>query len=228
MNNDQRRFIMNRYDDIGRVYIMSQKLGTDLFMPCLREDKNYYSVTTALGATKDKSYLVDWRKRIGDEEADKQVAHASVLGEAFHECGERFFLKDKSKPVDPQIPLIKLLWRKMEPKLKPVEQVHSVEQVLYSDHVRLAGRGDAVVVWNGDLCILDFKCINSWKKDWLEDYWLQCTIYAHMWEMMYGIRPTKIVLAIANKKLLQTKIFEGNPNDYAKEAVKRIQAFHAM
>ena len=40
------------------------------------------SVTTILGHTMDKTFLVEWRKRIGDKAADQIVKEASAAGAA--------------------------------------------------------------------------------------------------------------------------------------------------
>ena len=42
------------------------------------------SVTTILGDTKDKSFLKDWKKRVGEEKAKKIVSDASKRGTAMH------------------------------------------------------------------------------------------------------------------------------------------------
>ena len=56
------------------------------------------SVTTILSATKDKKFLDDWRRRIGNEEADKIMKQASTRGSEMHRVleyyynGEKYFL----------------------------------------------------------------------------------------------------------------------------------------
>ncbi len=205
-----RQFTDCTYDDIGRIYNFV--------------DASYYSVTTALGATADKEFLVEWRNRIGDEEADRQVAKAQDYGEAFHYCGEMFL---KGEDREKQHPFVEMIWKKMIPKLRPITDVLGVEDVLYSDLIKLAGRGDAVVRWNGKLAILDFKLINYWFKEFIHDYWLQCTIYAHMWEFLYGERPELIILAMGNKKVMDTKVLIEKPGPFAKETIARIGSFHA-
>lgn len=207
-----RVFTKCTYDDVGRIY--NFECGT-----------SYHSVTTALGNTANKQFLVNWRNRLGDKEADRQVKIAQDLGEAFHYCGEMYFKGEQRKKV---YPIVEFLWKKMQKNLKPVTDVFSVEGVLYSDFIRLAGRGDAVIEWAGELAIFDFKCVNYWIPEFLHDYWLQCTIYAHMWEALHGKRPKKIILGIANKKLLKTKVFIKEPAPFAKETIERINQFHSM
>lgn len=208
-----RDFVDNTYDDYGRLYNFNQSVS-------------YYSATTALSNTADKEFLVRWRERLGDEEADRQLAIAQKLGESFHEIGE-YWLKNEPMSHKP-IALAKMVFKKLKPLLEPITKVHSVEDVLYSDLIRLAGRGDAVVDWKGELAILDFKFVNYWKAEWIYDYWLQCTIYAHMWEFMYGARPKKIILAMGNKKTLQAKVLVKEPGPFAKETIDRIKQFHEM
>ena len=64
------------------------------------------SVTTILSATKDKKFLDDWRRRIGNEEADKIMKQASTRGSEMHRVleyyynGEKYFneMEDGIKP----------------------------------------------------------------------------------------------------------------------------------
>ena len=47
------------------------------------------SVTTILSATKDMTVLDAWRKRIGEDEANRQIKHAVNVGNLMHESVER-------------------------------------------------------------------------------------------------------------------------------------------
>jgi hypothetical protein len=42
------------------------------------------SVTTILGETKDKSFLEDWKKRVGKEQAKKIMTDAAKRGTSMH------------------------------------------------------------------------------------------------------------------------------------------------
>ena len=56
------------------------------------EGNSYPSVTTVLGKTLDKSGLDAWRKRIGEEEADKQSKYAANRGTIVHDLCEDLIL----------------------------------------------------------------------------------------------------------------------------------------
>ena len=53
---------------------------------------NLPSVTTILDRTKDKTFLVEWRKRVGEEEATRITKEASGLGTMFHKHLENYIL----------------------------------------------------------------------------------------------------------------------------------------
>ena len=46
------------------------------------------SVTTILSATKDKRFLENWRRKVGDAEADRIMKQASTIGTEMHQVLE--------------------------------------------------------------------------------------------------------------------------------------------
>jgi hypothetical protein len=54
-------------------------------------DKQYASVTTIIGKFEDKSFLKQWRKNVGEEEAEKVMVQSSSLGTRVHKANELFF-----------------------------------------------------------------------------------------------------------------------------------------
>ena len=53
-------------------------------------DGDFPSVTTILDKTKDKTFLFEWRKRVGDEEANRISKEAAGLGTVFHKHLENY------------------------------------------------------------------------------------------------------------------------------------------
>ncbi len=63
--------------EIGRFYLDSK-------------DKTVPSVTTVLGKTSDKSESIQkWRKKVGDEEADRITKQSTDIGSMVHESNWR-------------------------------------------------------------------------------------------------------------------------------------------
>ena len=112
-------------------------------------------------------------------------------------------------------PDAKDLFFKMKPKLDDnIGKVYSLEQALYSDELKLAGRVDCIAEWNGQLSVVDFKSAAKEKKeDWIENYFMQCTAYAMMFEERTGIPINQIVVAIAVTNG-DSQIFVKQKDDY--------------
>jgi len=203
------------YDNIGRVYVFED--GT-----------KYHSVTTMLGATSDKSGLDRWRRRVGNVEALRVGKVATHMGEQFHLLGEHFL---KGKLTQPSVnPISKHIFNNTTKRIleKHVTKVISVEEVLYTDRFKLAGRADSILEWDNELVVFDFKLLNNDDKKWLTDYWVQTTIYAHCWEEMYGILPKKLVLVIGNKKTFSSKYYVSNIKPYISKMHYRVTHFNAL
>ena len=143
-------------------------------------DENLPSVTTILDAMSDKSAIIAWQKRIGMEEAYRQKKEASGLGTATHKHVENYLLKEESKPKG------NLVWQMAEKISKPIitnlhvhmDELWGVECTLFYPGL-YAGTSDCVAIYKGEPAILDFKTSKKIKKrEWIENYFLQCTAYA--------------------------------------------------
>ncbi len=201
-----------KYDDVGRVYVYD-------------DGAEYYSVTTMLSATGDNTGLVRWRKRVGDKEADEISALASHLGEEYHLLGEHYLLDTKAPDVNE---VSTTVFETTKPILdKHITKIHSVEEALRTDVYKLAGRSDAVVDWDDELAIFDFKLLKHHDRRWLSSYWLQTAIYAQCWYEMYGVKPKKLVLVVGNKENVSTQYFVANTRVHEKKVRYRISQFHS-
>jgi len=202
------------YDHIGRVYVFN-------------DGARYHSVTTMLSATGNKDAIRRWRARVGDKEADRISSVASYLGEQYHLLGEHY-LKGTHPP---RVNIIsKHIFEKSTRHLldKYVTGVVAVEDTLYTEKYRLAGRADAIVMWKGELAVFDFKLLNSENKQYLADYWIQTSVYAHCWAEMHGVLPQKLVLVVGNKNTLCTTHYESTLKKHTTNMNYRIYQFNSM
>ncbi len=78
--------IVKKYDYIEMKSVTSDSGSRHYVSP---DGKKLDSVTTILGHTMDKTFLVEWRKRIGDKAADQIVKEASNAGTLMHTSVER-------------------------------------------------------------------------------------------------------------------------------------------
>ena len=159
----------------------------------------YPSITTVL-ANYNKKAIMEWRERMGVEEATKISTKASNRGTRFHSICESYLLNEMSPmKLSAMMPDIKEMFVAMREHLDyNISDVYALEQALYSDNLKIAGRVDCIAKWKGQPAIIDFKTANKAKEeDWIENYFMQCTAYAIMFEELAGIPINNIVVAIA-------------------------------
>ena len=54
---------------------------------------------------------------------------------------------------------------------------------MYSPRFKVAGRCDLIGEYRGELAIVDYKTTTTMKKrEWIDDYFVQCAAYASMFE----------------------------------------------
>jgi len=146
------------------------------------------SVTTILGATKDQTHLIEWRKRVGEEQAAQITKEASGVGTAMHANIERFLAGVERMPGKN---LVQVKANAMADQiiingLSKVNEVWAMEQSLYFPGL-YSGTTDLVGVYDGEPAVMDHKQTNKPKKrEWVEDYFLQLTAYIMAHNEVYG------------------------------------------
>jgi genome maintenance exonuclease 1 len=188
------------------------------------------SVTTILDSTKDKTFLIEWRKRVGDSEANRISKEASGLGTLMHLHLENYVI---GKPRPEGNNLVQTMARSMADTMineafPNVDEVWGIEASLYYPGL-YAGTSDMIGVWKGKPAIIDHKTTTKpKKKEWIEDYFLQCCAYALAHNEVHGtdIRTCAINIIDRDAKL-QSFVIEGNEFDhYSVEWTKRIDQFY--
>lgn len=169
------------------------------------------SVTTLLGEKLDKTALLEWRAKVGEEEARKISTQAARRGTAIHGIAERYVLNEENfyrneMPVN--IESFKPIKQVLDDH---VDNIYGIELPLYSKALGCAGRTDLVAEYNGIPSIIDFKTSKKPKKaEWIENYFLQSTIYSMMFQKLYDIEIPQIaiVITVDDEKTPQTFVME--------------------
>tara|TARA_B100000427_G_scaffold45618_1_gene33737 strand:- start:294 stop:962 length:669 start_codon:yes stop_codon:yes gene_type:complete len=156
----------------------------------------YPSVTTVIGHSKKKS-IMEWRKKVGEEEANRISKRASTRGNKCHKLCELYLLNQSiSKYKDD--PLSMGLFHQIKPYLDSINNIHALEAPLSSKMLKMAGRVDCIAEYNGELAIIDFKTSTKYKREeWIHDYFAQETAYAIMFQELTGQQVKKLVTIIA-------------------------------
>lgn len=161
------------------------------------DKKRYPSITTVLSVLSEAG-IKAWRKRVGEEEADKISYRAATRGTAVHEIIEKYLNNDPDF-ASGYMPNIYDNFNNVKEILDgKIGRIYGQELPLYSDHLRVAGRVDCVAEFNGIPSIIDFKTSKKRKqRKYVENYFCQESAYAIMWEERTGMPITQLVTIIA-------------------------------
>lgn len=114
------------------------------------------------------------------------------------------------------------------PLLDNIDNITVCEQPLYSESLNIAGTTDCIGDYNGVRSIIDFKTSTKPKKESeILHYFLQCTLYARMWQEMTGEKIGNIaILMTVNGG--QYKSFVKRTADYEFQLDAAIQKFEGL
>ena len=179
--------------DIGRHYLDS-------------DNKPVPSVTTVLsGTSKSKDGLIQWRNRVGDEEADRIIKQSTDIGTAVHEAIEKFLNKEVWDDFDntsDQILAKSISNKFIKDALNGITEIWGLEVGLILDNL-YAGTADCVGLYKDIPTLIDFKTAKKIKKrDWIEDYFLQGCAYANAHNVMFGTDIQQIVILMVDRNLI--------------------------
>lgn len=191
-------------------------------------EEKFPSVTTVLDKTADKSYLEQWKKNVGEKQANKISEQARNRGTALHFMCERYVTNVPFNIKD-EAPSNAACFLQIKKALdKWAGAIHAVEAALYSRKLKVAGSTDLVAMWDGELAIVDYKTSTKIKKEeWILDYILQSSMYAYMYWEMTGILIKKIVVVICVEDLSEPQVFVKNPGDYTKQIAARVKQYYS-
>jgi genome maintenance exonuclease 1 len=159
------------------------------------------SVTTIIDKTSDKTHLIEWRKRIGEEKARQITSEAASRGTSMHKNLECFLA---GVPRVSGNNLVHQISNKMadviiENGLCKVNEVWAMEQSLYFPGL-YSGTTDLVGVHNGQPAVMDYKQSNKPKQEsYVEDYKIQLLFYGSAHNQVYGTSIRKGVIFMAIK-----------------------------
>ncbi len=144
----------------------------------------------------NKEIFVKWRKRVGNEEADRITKAATGRGTDMHTLTEHY-LKNEDLPKGLR-PISDFLFKISKGKLNKINNIYALEGPLYSKELGIAGTVDCIAEYDGELAIIDFKTSKKPKpRDWIEHYFVQCMAYGCMLYEMTGISVKKLVIIMA-------------------------------
>ena len=160
--------------------------------------EKYPSVTSVTGLL-NRDGIKKWRKRVGEKTANKISTQAARHGTSAHQLFEDYIRGDNfEEKFKGAMPTTQQAFISLEKQLNQIGVVHGLESPLYSHNLQLAGRVDCIAEWNGKLSVIDFKTSAKPKQEkWIQNYFIQETAYAKMFEELTGETNHAIITMIA-------------------------------
>jgi len=211
----------------------------DIEFPALKRETidgvRYYTVEgrpmvsiTSVTSHYNKEIFVNWRAKVGEEEANRISKRSTTRGTKTHELIENFLW---NKDVPDTDPLPRMLFTQAKKTLGNINNIYALEKSLYSKELGVAGTVDCIAEYTGEsgvpeLAIIDFKTAEKPKpKQWIENYFVQAAAYACMFYELTDI-PVKKLVIIMTCENGEVEVYEEYDKKlYMEKLVKYIQKF---
>jgi len=206
--------------EIGKLVQVNAKGGRYYETP---SGAKYPSVTSVTRLHNLES-IQAWKDRVGEEEAGKISRRALARGNKIHSLAEKYLLNEGDMSDD----FSKADFGQMIPYLNKINNIHCLETQLYSDHLQTAGTVDCIGEYEGKLTVIDFKTSAKLKKrEWVKDYFMQCSAYAVMYEERTGT-PIERLLLIINVEDEGVQLIDGKRDDYIQDFLDLRETFRKL
>ena len=111
---------------------------------------------TSITSHFNKEIFINWRKKVGNEKADRITKAATTRGTDMHTLTEHYLNNDNLPKVPP---ISDFLFKISKPKLKNIGKIYGLERSLYSKQLGIAGTVDCIAEYENELAIIDFTYI---------------------------------------------------------------------
>ena len=172
-----------------------------------------YPSITSVTSFYNRDVFINWRKKVGEEKANKITRESTFRGTKYHDVVEYYMRNGTIDGLD-MLPSTKFLFLSSKKNLDRIDNIHALEKSLYSDYLGLAGRVDCIAEFDGELAVIDFKTSTKVKPEkWIENYFVQETAYACMYFEITGI-PVKKLITIMVTENGECVVYEKRNKDY--------------
>lgn len=210
--------------ELPKITRKTTEEGRRYFTP---EGNAYPSITTVLSII-GKEAIIEWRKRVGEEEANKISRQAGTRGTAVHKLCEDY-LDNKEDFKSKHMPANLATFNSIKSILdNQIDNIWFQEAFLYSDKLRCAGQVDCIAEFDGVLSIIDFKTSRRVKKaEDITNYFIQLCFYAAAFLERTGvaIKQGVVVMAVDDSEPL---VFKINTYDYLEHFISVRKKYKEM
>jgi genome maintenance exonuclease 1 len=178
---------------------------------------------TSITSHFNREIFVNWRKKVGEEEADKITKAATSRGTDMHSLTEHYL---KNQDLPSVAPIADFLFKISKSELNKINNIHCLEGALYSKQLGVAGTTDCIGEHDGELAVIDFKTSKKPKpREWITHYFVQAMFYGMAYYEMTGTPIKKLVIIMACENGECVLYEERDLKKYMKLVVQYIKKF---
>ena len=186
------------------------------------ENKKLVSITSVISHY-SKEKFAKWRKRVGEEEANRITKRATSRGTDTHTLIESYLLNEELSEVQP---ISEMLFKLAKPTLNRINNIYCLESSLHSKILGVAGSVDTIGEFDGELAVIDYKTSAKPKpREWLEGYFVQTMFYGMALYEMTDIQIKKLVIIMTCENGECVVYEERDLEKYMKLVIQYIKKF---
>ena len=183
-----------------------------------------YPSVTSITKLHNQESIQAWKEKVGEVEAGKISRRALARGNKIHSLAEKYLLNEGDLSDD----FSRADFGQMIPYLDKIDNIRCLETQLYSDHLQTAGTVDCIGEYDGKLSVIDFKTSAKLKKrEWVKDYFMQCSAYAVMFEERTGT-PIERLLLIINVEDEGIQLMDSKRDEHIDDFLDLRETFRKM
>ena len=192
------------------------------------EGQEYISITSLLGYFSAKS-IAEWRRKVGEEEANRISNESSSNGTAMHNSLEVYLQGGDYQKT------IKNEWQQNQFDCVKTHLDHYFDEMwwqeipLYSNRLGVAGRVDLIGIYKGVPTVIDFKTSKKFKKkEWVQGYLEQATFYAMSFYEMTKFPIKDIVILVSVDGGAELQVFQEKVGNYMNSLHSKVKEYKAL
>ena len=169
--------------------------------------------------------ILDWRKSVGEEVANKVMRAATDRGSKVHQIIENCLSnKPETDLVGNYGELAARMFSQIIPALDKIDNIRALETGLYSARLGIAGRADCIAEYDKEPTVIDFKTATRKRDERNENYLVQASFYSIAWEERTGEKINQIAILTTTEDG-ELDVYRDDPTKYVNRLEEMIKEY---
>ena len=169
--------------------------------------------------------ILEWRKAVGEDVANKVMRAAADRGSKVHKIIENCLSnKPENDLVGNYGELAARMFSQMVPALDKIDRIRALEKGLYSTRFGIAGRVDCIAEYDKELTVIDFKTSTRKRDERNETHLVQASFYSLAWEERTGEKVNQIAILTTTEDG-ELDVYRDDPSNHVDRLEEMIEEY---